>query len=178
MARDNNDFARQVYYANRARQNDLVGWYYWGKVLFGSGPVGLLILGATVALIFVGLSLSDVGKRAEPVAKLDEVSVRSYFATPLSDVTPVPSLTANPFAAEFPVAPRDQLWILTERAAVYEESLDVNSDFAWVHAGKPIHVTGVTKSGAFLRIVMHNGRTGYIRANAAEYKAEWLYAAK
>jgi hypothetical protein len=47
--------------------------------------------------------------------------------------------------------------------------------FAHVHAGRRIHVIGVSSDGAYLQIVMHDGQRGLVAASAARFERDWIY---
>jgi hypothetical protein len=67
-------------------------------------------------------------------------------------------------------APLDELRKLTSDTVVLNNR---HAPFARVHAGRSLHVIGISTDGASLEIIMNDGRKGIVTASTAEFEADW-----
>lgn len=72
----------------------------------------------------------------------------------------------GPPAASASVKPVKRRFLLSKPTAVYSEPNTSSVVVEHVRGGIHVHVTGIT--GDWLQLKLHNGKTGYIPAKAAE----------
>jgi hypothetical protein len=66
----------------------------------------------------------------------------------------------------------NEIWTLTNDTDVLTSD---SGTIAHVHAGRTIHVIGISSDGAYLQVVLRDRRRGFVVASAAQYKSDWEY---
>jgi hypothetical protein len=66
----------------------------------------------------------------------------------------------------------NEIWTLTSDTDVLTSE---SGAIAHVHAGRTIHVVGISSDGTYLQVVLRDRRRGFVVASAAQYKSDWDY---
>jgi hypothetical protein len=66
----------------------------------------------------------------------------------------------------------NEIWTLTSNTDVLTSE---SGAIAHVHAGRTIHVIGISADGEYLQVVLRDRRRGFVVASAAQYKSNWKY---
>jgi hypothetical protein len=66
----------------------------------------------------------------------------------------------------------NEIWTLTSDTNVLTSE---SGAIACVHAGRSIHVIGISADGEYLEVVLRDRRQGFVAASAAQYKSDWEY---
>jgi hypothetical protein len=135
------------------------------------------IVGLVVILLIIGVGLQDKTKTSNP-------------ATSSADIVGVPSAASvKPHSARATAASKspvsratvrtppsfvahNEIWTLTSDTDVLTSE---SGAIARVHAGRTIHVIGISADGEYLQVVLHDRRRGFVVASAAQYKSDWEY---
>jgi Bacterial SH3 domain len=110
----------------------------------------------------------NIPKLMAGVAFICEVAVAGCLSAAEAQVnTNGPDTGANERpAASASVKPVKRKFLLSKPTAVYSEPNTSSAVVEHVRGGIHVHVTGIT--GDWLQLKLHNGKTGYIPAKAAE----------
>jgi hypothetical protein len=131
---------------------------------------------ALVALLFlVGIGLQAKTKTSNPATSSADVvgDPSTLIVTPRrarataaskSSVSRATVRTPPSFVAH------NEIWTLTSDTDVLTSE---SGAIARVHAGRTIHVIGISADGAYLQVVLRDRRRGFVVASAAQYKSDW-----
>jgi hypothetical protein len=130
---------------------------------------------ATIALVafVVFIALGMHGKASNPTtSSADIVGVPSA-------VSVIPHRARATAASKRPISratvptsfvAHNEIWTLTSDTDVLTSE---SGAIARVHAGRTIHVIGISADGAYLQVVLRDRRRGFVVASAAQYKSDW-----
>jgi len=134
------------------------------------------VIALVAFVVFIAIGMHDKATNSKTTASADIVGAPSTLIVPPRRARTTAAATRPISRATVRAAPsfvaHNEIWTLTSDTDVLTNE---SGAIAHVHAGRTIHVIGISADGEYLEVVLRDRRRGFVVASAAQYKSDWVY---